>query len=95
MSDEAAWPADKTANAPRRLGSEDEFWTRIPLEEIRPGDRFNTFRRMAGQIRVDFGRTAVRIIRDDERIWWIVTEGGPVSPPDIKSVWRVHAGTSE
>jgi hypothetical protein len=93
MSDLAASPGDNTANG--RLGSEDEFWTRIPLEEIRPGDRFNTFRRMAGQIQVDFGRTAVRVVRDDERIRWIVTECGSVSPDDIKSVWRGHADTSQ
>lgn len=89
-----ASPANNTANGPSYPDSEDRFWTRIPIEEIRPGDRFNTFRRMAGQIQVEFGRTAVRLIRDDERIWWIVTECGFVSPDCIQSVWRGQADTS-
>jgi hypothetical protein len=66
----------------------EQLFTPIPVGEIQTGDRFNTFQRMKGQIRIDWGRVAGRIIRDNGRLWWVMTESGPVAPDLIQAVWR-------
>jgi hypothetical protein len=80
---------------PNSIWMLDPLWTKISLDEIKPGDRFNTIKRLAGQTCIDCGRRAIRIIRDPERIWWVITDCGSVAPESIVSVWRANAGVPE
>jgi hypothetical protein len=70
----------------------DPSWTKIPLDDIKPGDLINTVRRLAGQTCIDCGKRVIRIIRDPGRIWWVMTDWGTVAPESILSVWRANAG---
>jgi hypothetical protein len=65
-----------------------DFSFRICIDDIQPGDRFNTYVRMNGMIKMDFGEIAVEVKRDDTQLWWVMTEWRRVRPYQIVSAWR-------
>jgi hypothetical protein len=69
--------------------AEQPLYFRVPVEDIRPGDRFNISRRYVGMIAIDWSRVAGRVIRAEGRVWWVSDEYGNWSAPEcIKAVFH-------